>query len=195
MPRRGLDRAAVLSEAAALVDAEGANALALARLAERLNIRLPSLYNHIANLADLRSAVAVLVARELAEVLRSAGLGRSGAAALTAMAEAYRAYAMAHPGRFAAARRAPVEADDELRAALDAPVAVVLDVLTVAGIGGANAIHLVRAFRAAIDGFAMLEMSGSFRLAEDVGESFRRMIAALIAGSGLSKIPEPASTA
>jgi AcrR family transcriptional regulator len=183
----------VIAVAAALADDEGAEVLTLARLAERLNIRLPSLYNHIAGLADLRAALAALVARELAEVLRAAALGRSGVTALTAMSAAYRAYAKTHPGRYAAATRVPSPVSDEVRAALDEPVAVVVAVLGAAGVSGADAIHLVRAFRAAIDGFTRLELSGSFQMPEDVDESFRRMIAALISGSGLAGIAERAT--
>lgn len=186
MPRRGLDRAAVVAAAATLVDAEGPEALTLARLAERLQVRLPSLYNHIAGLADLRTALAALVAREMADVLRTAALGRAGAAALSAMADAYRAYARAHPGRYTAAMRPLLEVDDELRAALGALMGVVEAVLAASGITGADAIHLVRAFRVATEGFTLIELSGGFQMAADVDESFRRMIDMLIAGAGLA---------
>ena len=47
--RAGLDRAAVVEAAARLVDEEGVEQLSLGRLAERLGVRSPSLYNHVAN--------------------------------------------------------------------------------------------------------------------------------------------------
>ncbi|MGZ3638658.1 MAG: TetR family transcriptional regulator, partial [Ktedonobacterales bacterium] len=51
MSRRvGLDQEAVIQAAADLVDAEGLDALSLARLAEKLGVRTPSLYNHISSL-------------------------------------------------------------------------------------------------------------------------------------------------
>ena len=47
MPRRaGLDKAMVVQAAADLANAEGVDALSLGRLAERLGVRTPSLYNH-----------------------------------------------------------------------------------------------------------------------------------------------------
>jgi AcrR family transcriptional regulator len=180
-----LDRAAVVAEAAALLDAEGAQALTLARLAERLGVRIPSLYNHIAGLADLHRALAAYVAREIAEDLRTAALGRSGADAIFALAAAYRAYVMAHPGRYTLITRVPVTADAALRDAMDAPVQVVLAVLAACGIVGESAIHAVRALRSAVHGFASLEMMGGFQMPIDIEESFHWLIGALVAGLGL----------
>ncbi|MGZ3714794.1 MAG: TetR family transcriptional regulator, partial [Ktedonobacterales bacterium] len=56
--RAGLDQEAVIQAAADLVDAEGMDALSLARLAETLGVRTPSLYNHISSLDGVRHALA-----------------------------------------------------------------------------------------------------------------------------------------
>ena len=51
MPRKAnsrvLNRAAVVQAAVALIDAMGLEQITMADLAERLQIRTPSLYNHI----------------------------------------------------------------------------------------------------------------------------------------------------
>ncbi|WJH31593.1 TetR/AcrR family transcriptional regulator [Paenibacillus sp. CC-CFT742] len=49
-PRQGLDRGTLLSAAAQLADSDGFQALTLAALAQRLDVRSPSLYNHISGL-------------------------------------------------------------------------------------------------------------------------------------------------
>jgi AcrR family transcriptional regulator len=165
-----------------LVEAEGAEALTLARLAERLKIRIPSLYNHVAGSADLRLTLALRVARETAAAMRTAALGRSGADALARMADAYRGYVMVHPNLYALAVRVPPPADSALRAEMDAPVAVVVAVLAACDVTGEAAVHAVRALRSAVHGFAMLELAANFQLPADVNESFCRMISALIAG-------------
>ena len=107
MPRQGLDRARVVAAAAALADAEGLDAVTLARVAADLGVRPPSLYVHVAGLGALRREIALLGLRELAAAMRAAAVGRSRADALAEVARAYRAYAHAHPGRYAATVRAP----------------------------------------------------------------------------------------
>src|SRR5262249_62364379 len=92
-PRPGLDEAMVLRAAAELVDAEGWEALSLARLAETLGVRTPSLYNHVAGLEGVRHGLAVLGVSELRDRMARAAIGKSGAEALMAIAEAYRRFA------------------------------------------------------------------------------------------------------
>ncbi|CAM5661047.1 hypothetical protein STENM36S_01648 [Streptomyces tendae] len=61
-----------------------------------------SLYTHVRNLQDLRVRVALLAGGELIEEIAGAVAGRAGKEALAAFAGAYRAYALRHPGRYAA---------------------------------------------------------------------------------------------
>ena len=53
-PRAGVDRARVVEVAAKLADEVGLEALTLAQVAARLNVKLPSLYNHVDGLPGLR---------------------------------------------------------------------------------------------------------------------------------------------
>ena len=106
MPRAGLDAEAVVTAAAAVADADGLPAVTLARLAGDLGVRPPSLYAHVGGLPDLRRRLAARGARELGATLRAAATGRARGEALEALAGAYRAYALAHPGTYAAAQRA-----------------------------------------------------------------------------------------
>jgi AcrR family transcriptional regulator len=99
MPRMGLDAGRVVEVAAGIADADGLEAVTLARVAADLGVRAPSLYNHVDGRSDLLRAIAVLGVRELTAALREAAVGRSSADALTAAAHAYRAYARATPRR------------------------------------------------------------------------------------------------
>jgi AcrR family transcriptional regulator len=63
--RAGLDKASVVEGAARLVDEEGIEQLSLGRLAERLGVRTPSLYNHVAGLPGLKHELALFCLREL----------------------------------------------------------------------------------------------------------------------------------
>jgi AcrR family transcriptional regulator len=184
MPRAGLSSDAVVDAAAALADAEGLEALTLARLAQTLGVRSPSLYVHVDGLEDLRRRLAIRGSRELADALRDAAVGRSRGEALHAIAAAYRQYARGHSGAYAAAQRAPAPGDEPAAAAAGAVVDVVLAVLAGYGLRGVDAIHATRAVRAALHGFAGLEAIGGFGLKVDVEESFARLVDLIDRGLG-----------
>jgi AcrR family transcriptional regulator len=182
MPRAGLSTASVVAAAAGIADAEGLDALTLARLAATVGVRTPSLYNHVGSLDDVRRRVALVAVRELGETMRDAAVGRAGEDALVAVAAAYRDYARRHPGRYAATQRAPAAADDEMAAAAGAAVGVLLAILRGYGLEGDDAIHAARAVRSALHGFVTLEAGGGFGLPVDLDDSFERMVATLACG-------------
>ncbi len=179
MPRAGLSTSVVVEAAADLADEIGYDALTLTALASRLNVAVPSLYKHVGSLDDLRRSVALMAVQELGAAMRAAlGSGDAGTAErdLHAVAAAYRRYALEHPGRYAATVRAAPGGDQELLAASDATVQVVLGVLEAYGLRGDDRIHAARALRAALHGFASLETAGGFGLPQDVERSFDWMV-------------------
>jgi AcrR family transcriptional regulator len=184
-PRAGLDRAAVVQAAAALADSAGIDRFTLADLATRLGVRTPSLYNHVAGLPGLRRDLALLGTRELASRMSRAAIGKSGDTAIQAIAQAYRAFVIAHPGLYAATVRSGLLAeqrDQDLDAAQQEAVEVVLAVLAGYGLGGAPAIHAARGLRSLIHGFATLESAGGFGIPLDLDTSFQQLIENYIAG-------------
>ena len=62
----------------AIADAEGLDAVTLARVAGGLGVRAPSLYNHVDGRAGLLRALALRGVRELTAALRDAAVGRVG---------------------------------------------------------------------------------------------------------------------
>jgi AcrR family transcriptional regulator len=179
MPRAGLDAEAVVTAAAAVADADGLQAVTLARLAETLGVRPPSLYAHVAGLPDLRRRLAARGARELAAALQSAAAGRAGGDALEAAAAAYRAYAREHPGTYAAVQRGPELDDPEAAAAATQVVDVMLAILRGYGLEQEEALHAARIVRAALHGFVVLEAGEGFRIPLDLDETFSRLLAVL----------------
>jgi AcrR family transcriptional regulator len=189
-PRAGLDAEAVVAAASSLADADGLQALTLARLAERLGVRSPSLYAHVGGLDDLRKRLATRGARELAATLQMAAAGRARTDALEAVADAYRAYAHAHPGAYAATQRAPGTEPDaangEYATAAAELVGVLVAVLRGYQLHDDDAIHGVRMVRAALHGFVSLEREGGFAMPIDLDESYRRLVQTLDHGLALS---------
>jgi AcrR family transcriptional regulator len=182
MPRVGLDSEAVVVAAAELADAQGLEAMTLARLAERLGVRSPSLYVHVDGLGDLRRRLGARGARELSEALAGAAAGKARLAALRAVAETYRAFAHEHPGTYAAMQRAPDDDAGELADAGRELVGVFVAVLEGYEIAGEEAIHAVRVVRAALHGFVSLEREQGFGMPLAVSDSFDRLIEVLDRG-------------
>jgi len=182
LPKTRLDRAAVIQAAADLADAAGLEQVTLARLAEHLGIRAPSLYNHVDGLPGLRRDLALLGLRELGARLARATIGKAADEAVAALAQAYRAFAHEHPGVYAATIRALDSNDQEGQVVAQAVVEIVLAVLASYGLQGEAAIHAVRGLRSALHGFVTLEASGGFGIPLDLDESFRRLVQMLILG-------------
>ncbi|HEY6596443.1 MAG TPA: TetR family transcriptional regulator [Asanoa sp.] len=94
-PRQALlTRQRIVDAAAALVDADGLDAVSTRRLAAELGVRGPSLYNHFATKDDILDAVAEAV---LGPVDTSFFATHDWADALRMWARSYRAALTAHP--------------------------------------------------------------------------------------------------
>ena len=184
MPRAGLTRERVVDEAAVVADEVGFERLSLASVAERVGVRLPSLYKHIASLDALRAEVSVLGTREVTAAMTDAVLGKSGPDALVALCHAYHDYARAHPGRYAATVAAPRTDNPDHVQAAGAALRVVNATLEGYGLRGDDAIDAARAVRAALHGFASLEGAGGFGLPQDVDRSFDRLVTAMDSALG-----------
>jgi AcrR family transcriptional regulator len=184
-PKAGLDRSVVVRAAAALVNAEGVEALTINRLARELGVQPPSLYNHIEGLAALWQELAILNHTLLGDSIIKVSIGKSGPAGLRALAYAYRAHIQEYPGLYQASLRTSRKMgtpDPRLQIAEDRVVQVALAMVESFGIAGAEAIHAVRALRSMVHGFATLEAAGGFGLALSLDESFDRLIDLVILG-------------
>ena len=181
MARAGLTEDRVVIEAERIADEVGLSQLTLAALAGNLGVRQPSLYKHIDGMDALQRSIAVRAKRELAEVLGRAAVGRARGDAIRALADAYRTWAVEHPGRYATTTRAPIPGDVDDKAASDAVVTVVLDVLSGYHLTGDSAIDATRTMRSALHGFVSLETNAGFGLPVSIDRSYEFLVNSLIA--------------
>lgn len=186
--RVGIDRDAVVRAAAKIADDEGWDALTLARVAGKLRVRSPSLYNHVGGLEALRRELKLLVMRELNTALTRATIGKSRDDAVRALAVAYRAFVKRHPGTYAATMVAAPKNDPAVEAAAGHIVETLLSVLSGYGLDRREGIHAIRAMRSAVHGFAALEIAGGFGIPLDVDKSFDWLVASLLKGLSSSAL-------
>lgn len=189
----GIDRAGVVDAAVELLEQEGRVAnVSLRPVAERLGIRVQSLYAHVDGADDLRRALALRGLDALAAVLTDAALGRAGADALAAIVRAYWDFALEHPGLFDATLSPPGD-DPELVDAMASVTRPLLRVFESAGITGDDAVHWYRIVFSSIYGFATMQRDGRVTLGVDPAGTVDRMIEMFVTQLGL--VPSPASGA
>jgi AcrR family transcriptional regulator len=176
VPRAGLTETRVIEEAERIVDEAGLSSLTLAALAQRLKVRQPSLYKHIAGMNGLQRSIALRAKNELAGVLGRAAVGRARGDAIESMSHAYRAWALEHPGRYPATQRAPLPGDVDDESASSNVVGVAFDVMAGYGLRDDDAVDAIRALRSALHGFVTLEAGKGFGLPVDVDRSFDRLV-------------------
>lgn len=189
MPRIGLDLPSLLQAAAEIADAEGIDGLSLAALSKKLNIRTPSLYNHVDGLPGLRVKLSVYGLEQLYEKLAFASVGRSGDDAVLALGQAYLAFARARPGLYELTLRAPDPHAPEVAQAGQKIVDLLVRTLSGFGLADDDALHVIRGLRSVLHGFASLEQKGGFGMPLDLDESFRRLLQTFLAG--MHKIAPP----
>jgi AcrR family transcriptional regulator len=191
-------QAQIAGAARALLDAEGPEALTMRRVAGVLGIKAPSLYKHLPDKAALEALVVAAGFAELAAALADAAAAADEAAAadkahrgdaadaagkLTAIAGAYRAYAVAHPHLYRLMNYQPLRRDllpDGLEARAAQPLA------EAAGYDEARA----RAMWAFAHGMVSLEIDGRFPPRADLDEAWRAGLAAFAPPAAFPS-PEP----
>jgi AcrR family transcriptional regulator len=153
----------------------------LTALAAALDVRVPSLYNHIEGLTGLHRDLTLLAGRLLLDEVRRASFGKTGAEALRAMGHAYRAFAQVHPALYPLTIVAP-DAHETERVAL-AQEWLQLLLLTMASLGllGEEALNAIRAYRALLHGYVSLEAAGGYKMDLDRDRSFDYLLDTFLA--------------
>jgi AcrR family transcriptional regulator len=162
MARAGLTVDRLTRAAAELADEIGFDNVTVAALARRFGVKDASIYSHVRSAHDLRVRMASLALTELADLVAAALAGRAGKDALVAFADAYRGYAKAHPGRYAAMR---IELDDETARAGAAPrhSAMTRAILRGYHLSEPDETDAIRLLHSTFHGFVSLETAGGFR--------------------------------
>ncbi|MDR7325654.1 MULTISPECIES: TetR/AcrR family transcriptional regulator [Catenuloplanes] len=164
---------------AELADESGFDAVTPSALARRCGVAVASLYSHVANGQQLRARVTLLALEELAGRASDALAGRAGRDALIALANVYRDYARAHPGRWAAAQ-ARLDPADAAGSAGVRLAAMTRALLRGYDLPEPEQTHAVRLLGSVFNGWVTLEAAGGFaHSTPDSAESWERSLDAL----------------
>lgn len=179
MTGAGLSVDGLTRAGAELADEVGFERVTLTALAQRFDVRVPSLYSHVKNSQDLKTRIALLSLGELADRASDAVAGRAGKDALLALANVYRDYANEHPGRYAATQMR-LDPSTAAASAGTRHTQTTKAILRGYDIPASEHPHAVRLLGSVFHGYVSLEMGGSFsHSAPDTDETWSRTLDAL----------------
>ncbi|MET8532175.1 WHG domain-containing protein [Streptomyces sp. NPDC005065] len=179
MVRAGLTTDRVVEAAADLADSIGLDKVTVSALARGFGVKDASLYSHVRSVQDLRNRVALLAAGEFADRLGTAVAGRAGKDALVAFADAYRAFALERPGRYAATQ---IRLDPAVVAGSTAyhrTIEIIYAMLRAYDLSEPDFTDAVRLLRSTFHGYSALEANGGFGAPRDVQASWQQCVEAL----------------
>lgn len=156
--KTSLDR--IVRSGVAILDAQGVEGVTMARVAQSVGVRAPSLYKHVRDRSALLEAVAADVITHLVELLEETE------GTVEAIARAYRAFAVARPHAFRLLVGPAAPEDALARAA--API------LEAARwrVPPDKVLDAARFATAWVTGFIQMELAGAFRLGGDIDAAF-----------------------
>jgi AcrR family transcriptional regulator len=165
-----ITREVVLAAALALIDAEGADALSMRRLARALDRDPMILYRHAPNKAALLDGVTETVLAPLTVEPADP----DWAAQLRTVARRYRALALAHPNVVPLLVTRPLATPLALRPpGTLRPLEDILALLTRAGFSGADALHIYRALFGFLHGHILNELQELVEKPEETDDLLR----------------------
>lgn len=160
----------IVEAARELLEADGAEALTMRKVADRLGIRAPSLYKHLANKETLEAAIIAVGFEEAADAFEAASPSNPRRR-LAAIASAYRSFARAHPHLYRLMNERPLRRDLLPPGVEDRAAAPVL--------AATGSIARARAAWAFAHGMVILELNGRFPPDADLDAAWAEGIQAL----------------
>lgn len=182
MTRAGIDKAAIIKNAAQLVNQAGMEQITMKMLADKLGIKPPSLYNHIKGLEDLKKQLMIFGWTQAKEKLLLSLAGVSGYDAIKAMCYAFYDYATENTGLFEVMLWYNKFENEEAAEATAELLAVIFRITRSLDIPDNYGFHLIRTFRGFLEGFFLLVNNGSFGHPLPITDSFEISVNILIAG-------------
>ncbi|MYL32150.1 TetR family transcriptional regulator [Pontibacillus yanchengensis] len=182
-PRAGLNQALIIDKALEIANIEGVEAVTIAILARELNIKSPSLYNHVKSLTEIREAMAIQALTLMEQHLKEATADiENGAARIRALGKAYVRFANYYPGIYEASLSSPDPSSQQVMEAGEGVVTQIKEALSPYPFSEEKMIHAIRGLRSLLHGLVDLHYRGGFNLEVDLKESQEFMVETFIKG-------------
>lgn len=162
----------ILKTAAMIANQEGLEKLSLKLIAETLNIKSPSLYNHVSSLEDIKEKIMIYGWKEMETLMIESAVGVSGYDALKAMSYAFFDYATTHQGVFSDMLWYNKYENEQAQKTTTKLFDIIFRIMKPLHISEDNINHIIRTLRSFLQGYAMLVNNHAFGNPLDIKESF-----------------------
>ena len=162
----------IIETSARIANKVGLDNLSLKIIAEELNIKSPSLYNHISSLDEIKSQLMVYGWKQIEEKMIDSAVGVSGYEALKNMCNVFYGYATNNKGIFTAMLWYNKYESDEKENATTRLFNMLFKIMKSLNITDENINHIIRTLRGFLEGFSLLVNNNAFGKPISIKESF-----------------------
>lgn len=176
MQKRNLTKEKIIQVAFSLADEIGLSQVTFQKIAEKLDIKYPSLYNHFANMDDLKLAMTIYLFNELNSKLMNRLIGKSGEEAIREFACVYRDFAFENRTGYGLFMSVSSTDNEEVYHLAKKTNGIIRQILDFYIKDKTQLVHKSRALRSLLHGFVSMNFLGYFHGDANLEESFQLMI-------------------
>lgn len=174
--KRNLTKEKIIQTTFLLADEIGLNQISFPKIAEKLNIKYPSLYNHYENIEDLKIKMTIYFLDNLNSEVMKRLIGKSGDNAIREFSDVYREFAIKNKSGYRLYMNIPSTENEEVKRLSKEINTMIHKILEFYNEDNAFITHKSRALRSLLHGFVSLSSHGYFQTPVDLKESFKVMI-------------------
>lgn len=174
--KRNLTKEKIIQTTFLLADEIGLNQISFPKIAEKLNIKYPSLYNHYENIEDLKIKMTIYFLNNLNSELMKRLIGKSGDNAIREFSDVYREFAIKNKSGYRLYMNIPSTENEEVKRLSKEINTMIHRILEFYNEDDEFITHKSRALRSLLHGFVSLSSHGYFQTPVDLKESFKVMI-------------------
>ena len=172
MSKNNISDELVIETSAKLSNKVGLENLSLKMIAEELNIKSPSLYNHISSLDNIKERLMIYGWKQIENKMIYSSVGVSGYEALKSMCYAFYDYATNNKGIFTAMLWYNKYENEEKKNTTTRLFDTLFKVMNSLNIRDDNINHIIRTLRSFLEGFSLLVNNNAFGNPISIKESF-----------------------
>ena len=172
MSKNNISDELIIETSALISNKVGLDNLSLKMIAEELNIKSPSLYNHISSLDNIKERLMIYGWKQIENKMIDSAVGVSGYEALKNMCYAFYDYATNNKGVFTAMLWYNKYDNEEKKNTTTRLFDMLFRIMNSLNISDDNINHTIRTLRSFLEGFSLLVNNNSFGNPISIKESF-----------------------
>lgn len=172
----------VIQTASDIADKNGLNGVSLKTVADKLNIKTPSLYNHIESLDDLLREVAHNGMRIMNERMIKVAVGKIGKEAIQSVSIEYLNYMIEHPGIYETIQWAGWHGTEETTTIFNDYLSLLTTLIQSCNLKQGKTFEILNMLTGIIHGYTTLQLRNAFSEPDKIRIELSETVDTLLAG-------------